>query len=405
MKSVRHFILVVLLGLGGTAQAGLLGNLLKAPEDPEVYIVRLHDLGAPISQVTTTVLSSVGVSDGPIFEYDTVLYGFAAALTPSQARLVGSLSALVSSVEKDLPVQANNVVWGLDRSDQRNLPLDGVYSTIYTGAGAHVYVIDTGINPDHVEFAGRVGTGRNFVADSSDLLGGLLPIDLLGLLLGGEADPDNWADCNGHGTHVAGSAAGATMGLAQQATVHAVRVLNCGGSGAGAAIIAGMEWVTENAERPAVVNMSLGTVGGRSQAQEDAAAAMFNAGILPVVAAGNDSANACNTSPSAEPLAMTVGASDRNDRQASFSNFGTCVDTYAPGVDIVSASHSSNTGTATLSGTSMAAPHVAGAAALLLGADPSLTPGELTQALLDAATPGVLSNLGSGSPNLLLYTD
>ena len=221
-------------------------------------------------------------------------------------------------------------------------------------------------------------------------------------MLGYQPDPYAWQDCNGHGTHVSGTAVGTTYGVAKQATVHPIRVLGCAGTGAFSGIIAGMEWVAENAERPAVVNMSLGA--GSNPDIDAATNALFAAGILPLVAAGNDNADACGHSPAAAVNAVTVGSTDAADNESSFSNHGTCVDIFAPGTDVVSASYSNTTGTSTLSGTSMATPHVAGAAALILGETPSLSPADVTAALISNATSGTiaLSPATAGSPNLLL---
>lgn len=396
----------VMLGASATASAGLFSN------SKDVYIVQFNDqlpLGQTVSNLTGTVLGLVGL-DNALFEYDTVLQGFAAALTPQQVRLLEGLP-LIKSVEKDRVVQAgavqNNPVWGLDRVDETDRPMDGEYAYADSaGAGVHVYIIDTGINPNHQEFTGRVGAGQNFVSSGpldgllGGLLGGLLPLDLLG----GEVDPDNWEDCNGHGTHVAGTAAGTQYGVAKLATVHAVRVLNCAGSGTGSAVIAGIEWVAENAEYPAVVNLSLG--GGASDAEDQAIANLFNANVLPVVAAGNDNADACSTSPARAPEAVTVASTASDDSESSFSNHGTCVDIYAPGSSIVSADYANNSGTANLSGTSMASPHVAGAAALILGETPSLNSADVAAALISNATVGKVarSPAGAGTPNLLLNT-
>ena len=378
--------IVAALGLSAAAQAADDNGLIS-----DQYIITLN--AGVVSELAGTVETLLAALPGAreLHRYDTVLFGFAANMTAEQAALL-ALNPLVQAVEQDRVVVASatqqNATWGIDRVDQRDLPLDGGYSYPNgAGAGAHVYIIDTGINPDHVEFSGRLGASRNFVSP----------------LLFGSADPDDWDDCNGHGTHVASTAAGTTWGVAKQATIHTVRVLDCQGTGSGSAIIAGMEWVADNAEHPAVANMSLGTLNGRSQAQEDAAAAMYNAGILPVVAAGNDSTNACNTSPAAEPLAFTIASSDNQDRQSSFSNHGPCVDLFAPGSSITAAHYNNNTGSQTMSGTSMASPHVAGAAAVELSLSPNASPLDITQALLADATVGTLTQVSSNTVNKLLY--
>ncbi len=357
------------------------------------YIISLD--AQAVSDLDQAIAGLLAAAPGArlLHRYDTVLFGFSARM-PAEAAAALALNPLVRAVEQDRMAIAtatqSNATWGIDRIDQRDLPLDGNYVHANgAGAGAHVYVIDTGINPDHVDFSGRLGQSRNFVAT--------------GLFL--SADPDDWDDCNGHGTHVASTATGTTWGVAKQATIHTVRVLDCLGSGSGSDIIAGMEWVADNAEFPAVANMSLGTVNGRSAAQEEAARNLYHAGVLPVVAAGNDSTDACTTSPSAEPLALTIASSDSADKQSSFSNHGNCVDLFAPGTNITAAHYNNNSGSQTMSGTSMASPHVAGAAAVLLAQSPGLNPADLSQALIDTATVGTLTSVSANTPNLLLFVD
>ena len=236
-----------------------------------------------------------------------------------------------------------NPEWGLDRIDDLT-GLDGTFEFNYSGKNIHVYVVDTGIYSDHNEFSGRVGNGFSAVRDGR----------------GSE-------DCNGHGTHVAGTIAGQRYGVAKDAIVHAVRVLNCRGSGSTSGVVSGLSWVLENAQRPAVVNMSLG--GPRSRTLDRAIERLTSAGINVVVAAGNDSSDACNYSPSAVSSALTVGSSNRNDNRSSFSNYGRCLDLFAPGERITSAWIGEAGSNRTTSGTSMASPHVAGVAALYLEAD------------------------------------
>jgi subtilisin family serine protease len=279
--------------------------------------------------------------------------------------------------------QTNPPSYGLDRIDQRSRPLDSAYTYNVTGAGVRAYIIDTGIRTTHGDFGGRAASGF----DAID---------------GGPAD-----DCHGHGTHVAGTVGGSSYGVAKGVTLVAVRVLNCDGSGTTAQVVAGIDWVTANAVRPAVANMSLG--GGADTALDNAVRRSITSGVSYAIAAGNGlfglfPLDACTQSPARVTEALTVSATDNADRKASWANRGTCVDLFAPGISITSAWNTGDSATSTISGTSMAAPHVAGAAALYLAGNPAATPAQVHAAVVANATTGAVASPGSGSPNRLLYT-
>jgi hypothetical protein len=316
-------------------------------------------------------------------EYGAALTGFAAAL-PDAAVEALRHNPHVAYLEADAEVQASDTQsgasWGLDRIDQRFLPLNGIYRYDETGAGVTAYIIDTGIRRSHTQFGGRVAGGFTAIRDGRGT-----------------------GDCNGHGTHVAGTVGSKRYGVAKAVALRPVRVLNCRGNGTLAGIVAGIDWVTSHHTSgvPAVANMSLD--GDASEALDTAVRNSILDGITYAVAAGNDNSDACDYSPARVGPALTVGASTKSDARASYSNSGSCLDLFAPGSGVTSTWNTSNTATKTLSGTSMAAPHVAGAAALILQQQPSATPGAVAQALVQSVTTGVVSNKGYGSPNRLLY--
>jgi hypothetical protein len=297
---------------------------------------------------------------------------------------VAEVTDAAEALQEDLSAASINAVqpsavWGLDRIDQRLLPLRTTYVYSTTASGVHAYIIDTGILVTHTQFTGRIGNGFTSIADGKGVV-----------------------DCNGHGTHVAGTVGGTTYGVAKGVWLHPVRVLGCTGSGSNAGVIAGINWVTTNHVKPAVANMSLG--GGFSFAVNTAVEKSIKAGVTYVVAAGNEDVDACTKSPASTLTAITVGATDITDTRATFSNWGHCVDLFAPGVGIKSAWHTSNTATNTINGTSMASPHVAGVVALYLKSKPAATPAQATDWVLGYATPGIVLNPVMWSPNRLLYS-
>jgi subtilisin family serine protease len=333
------------------------------------YIVVLKDGADPRS-----VAAVAGVS--PRYVYTSSLTGFSAALN------AGQLAALrhnpdVAWVEQDQEVRALAAPWNLDRIDQRNLPLNGTYAPLGSpGTGVYAYVIDTGILTAHTQFGGRA-------AVAYDALGG------------------NGQDCNGHGTHVAGTIGSTSYGVANQVRLRAVRVLNCTGSGTTSAIIAAIDWVRLNRTNPAVANMSLG--GGFSSAMNTAVNNLANSGVFVSVGAGGENFSACNVSPASAASAMTVAASTSTDAKASYTNYGSCVDIYAPGSSIISTWHTSTTATNTISGTSMAAPHAAGVAARYKATYGNAATATIDTWIKNRATLNKITGNPTGTPNRLLY--
>ncbi|TWP51995.1 S8 family peptidase [Lentzea tibetensis] len=369
-----------LIAAGTATPASAQGRVLGADSPtavPDSYLVvlREHIASADVSRrhganVTRT--------------YSSALNGFAATMTAAQARAVAADPA-VSFVQQNqrlslLDAQNNPPSWSLDRIDQRVPPLDQTYFYATDAATVNAYVIDTGIRMTHTTFGGRAHSGYDAIDNDNDA-----------------------SDCHGHGTHVAGTVGGTEFGVAKKATLHAVRVLDCKGSGTTEQVVAGIDWVTKNAVKPAVANMSL---GGEEDAVLDAAVKRsVDSGITYAVAAGNSNNDACTMSPAREPSAITVGATARDDGRAYFSSYGKCLDIWAPGLGITSSWKDSDTATLSASGTSMASPHVAGAAALYLAKNPTATPQQVNDALVAAATDGRVTNPGPLSPNKLLYTN
>jgi serine protease len=311
--------------------------------------------------------------------YHAAITGFVADMSQRDMQRLAA-DDRVDYVEQDQMMHINatqtGATWGLDRVDQASLPLNSQYTYTSTGAGVTAYIVDTGILSSHSDFGGRVGSGYTAINDGNGT-----------------------GDCNGHGTHVAGTVGGTTYGLAKSVSLVPVRVLDCNGSGTNSGVIAGVDWVAQNASFPAVANMSLG--GGDSTALDNSVNNAINAGISFVVAAGNSNSDACSGSPNKVPAALTIASSTSSDSRSSFSSWGSCIDLFAPGSSITSTW--SNGGTNTISGTSMASPHVAGAVALYLQTNSSATPSQVTSAIKNNAVSGKISS-ANGSPNLLLQT-
>lgn len=339
---------------------------------PGRFIITLEPRADPLS-----VAAEAGVE--PDFVYQRLLNGFAGQMSDF-ARSKLRADSRVVRIEQDreaVVTQAANS-WGVDRTDQRALPLNGTYQAPTTGRGVTVYVVDSGIRFDHVMFAGRAVRGIDVVNDGQ-----------------------NGGDCNGHGTHVAGTIGGGYgYGMAPGVSLVSARALDCQGSGSVSGIIYALDWIAANARRPAVVNMSLG--GTAVASLDDAVDRLVASGITTVVAAGNDAMDACSVSPARAPRALTVAATGTSDARSSFSNYGSCVDLFAPGEAIVSSYHTASNAVAQMNGTSMAAPHVAGRAALLLESEPALSPSAVASAVLSTASAIAIPN-AAGSPQRLVY--
>jgi subtilisin family serine protease len=375
--------------MGATPAQAAEGTILGAGQPDVVansYIVVLKDSAVLSHSVQAQADALTDRFGGEVgFTYDAALNGFSVTTSERSARQLAAHPA-VDYVEHNMMhyvsiTQNNPPSWGLDRIDQRNLPLNNVYEFPTTASNTNIYVLDTGVRLTHNDFGGRAFTGFDAITS------------------GGSA-----SDCHGHGTHVAGTTAGNAHGVAKGARVFAVRVLSCTGGGTTAQIVAGINWVTNNHIKPAVANMSLGG-GGNNTTMNNAVANSINAGVSYAIAAGNSSANACNFSPALVPAAITVGSTQQNDARSSFSNFGTCLDIFAPGTGITSAWFTSNTATNTISGTSMASPHAAGVAALILSANPTWTPAQVRNQMVADATTNVVGGAGTGSPNRLLFVN
>ncbi|WP_405009027.1 S8 family serine peptidase [Kitasatospora sp. NBC_01539] len=393
LRAIGTAALAALLTLTGAAAAtaapaptpalGEIRGVQDADAVPGRYVVAMDGTPSPAaaaSDVRSRAAELVAAHGGAVGQvYSSALRGFVLSATEAQARRIAAAPG-IRYVQADKTVhltgsQANPPSWGLDRIDGAK---DSTYTYPNDGSGVTIYVVDTGVYLQHPSFEGRATSGYDFIDNDSDA-----------------------SDCQGHGTHTAGTTGSKEYGVAKKAKIVSVRVLNCSGTGTSSQIAAGMDWVARNHSGPAVANLSL--AGSADTVMDDAVTGAINAGVTVAIAAGNDSKDACSTSPARVAAAITLGSTDSNDARSSFSNYGSCLDLFAPGGSIVSTKNGG--GSATMSGTSMATPHAAGAAALYLSAHPGATPKQVRDALVAAAASGVVTGAGSGSPNKLLIVN
>ncbi|WP_436493584.1 S8 family serine peptidase [Actinokineospora sp. HUAS TT18] len=378
--------LAVVTSAPASAQSAEIRHANQANSVAGSYVVKFKD-SVGSTAVAAKAQQLAGKHGGKLSSIYKAVGGFSVQLSEAQAKQLAA-DPSVAYVEQDqifhITDTQQNPTWGLDRTDQRDLPVSNTYTYPSTaGAGVTAYILDTGVDASHPDFGGRVKGGYDFIDNDS-----------------------NAADCQGHGTHVAGTVGSATYGIAKKVNLVSVRVLDCGGYSKGSSITQGIDWVVQNAQKPAVINMSLG--GGASSILDDGARKAINAGIITVVAAGNNGGDACQISPARTPEAITVAASDGADKRSIWtstqsSNWGTCVDIFGPGSNIISTKNGG--GTFSNGGTSMATPHVVGAVALYLGTsgNSGKTQAEVAKVLIDNSTPNKITDV-KGSPNRLLYT-